>query len=485
MTWIGKHVLVLGAGRQGVSLSRFFVQRGARVRLADERSPEELLDTARILADLPGTDLEWVFGGFGEELLEGIDFVCVSGGVALSKPVIGVAIQRGLPLTNDSQLFFEETDCIVIGITGSAGKTTTTSLVGKIAQASVEAAAAPFRRVWVGGNIGTPLLSYVDEIQPDDLAVVELSSFQLELMTRSPQIAAVLNVTPNHLDRHGSMPAYTAAKQRILDYQGEQDVAILGRDDPIAWSLRQVVRGGMSSFGMKSLPESGFGAFVEEGDIFIQSLPGGTFRATDSLPRKVMPVSELRLRGEHNLRNVLAACAISDAAGISPEHMAEAARDFNGVAHRLEWVRSWGGAEWYNDSIATAPERTIAAIRSFDEPLVLLLGGRDKNLPWEHLAGLVKARVDHLIVFGEAAGVILAAMEQVLAQSSSDTDLPQGSGTLTIDRCQKMSEAVQVAASRVQPGDVVLLSPGGTSFDEFKDFEERGRCYVQQVNALR
>ncbi len=454
----GQRVLILGAARQGLALARYLVQQGARVTLNDRTPADKMVNAMASLKDL-GESVRWVTGGHPVELLNDADLVCVSGGVPLTNPIVVEAQARGIPLSNDSQIFLEVTPCQVIGITGSAGKTTTTSLVGKIAvervTESVKLQAS--RRVYVGGNIGLPLIARVDEMAPEDIAIMELSSFQLEIMNRSPQIAAVLNVTPNHLDRHETMAAYVAAKRRILEYQGVEDVAVLGRDDPGAWGMAGMVMGGLVSFGFGGL-ESGVGTYIRGNDVLY---------AGDDSEVWIMDISSVQLRGEHNMQNVLAACAIAAAAGIPPAAMRAGVSGFTGVMHRLEFVRRWGGADWYNDSIATAPERTIAAIRSFEEPIILLAGGRDKDLPWGDFAALVSHRVDHLVLFGEAAEKIGLAM-----------------GNYPYTRCANLKEAVQAAVHLVEPGDVVLLSPGGTSFDEFKDFEERGECFKQLVMSL-
>ncbi|MBL7164666.1 MAG: UDP-N-acetylmuramoyl-L-alanine--D-glutamate ligase, partial [Anaerolineales bacterium] len=398
MDWNGQRVLIIGVARQGTALARYLTTHGARVVLNDHREADELVKVRQSLADIP---VEWALGGHPLELLDDVDLVCISGGVPLTLPLIVEARNRGLPLSNDSQIFLEAAPCRVAGITGSAGKTTTTSLVGRMAQISCELGVRcwsksrsltpnPQPRVWVGGNIGNPLIADVDEMTPDDLVVMELSSFQLDLMTCSPDVAAVLNVTPNHLDRHGTMEAYTAAKARILDFQQPGDMAVLGHDDLGAWGLADSVRGGLLSFGMTRPPKGRFGTFLHEGWITLWD------RETS---RKLLPIEAIHLRGEHNLLNVLAACAIAAAVDIPADAMRAGVEKFAGVPHRLEFVRSWGGADWYNDSIATAPERAIAAIRSFDEPIVLLAGGRDKNLPWADLAAVVRQRVDHLVIF--------------------------------------------------------------------------------------
>jgi len=356
----------------------------------------------------------------------------------------------------------EAAPCKVIGTTGSAGKTTTTTLVGRMAEESVKDTSE--RQAWVGGNIGNHLIANLDTMKSDDLVVMELSSFQLEVMTRSPQIAAVLNITPNHLDRHVTMEAYTAAKTRILDFQQDGDIAILGRDDPGVWNLVESVQSDLISFGIEQTSQDQVGCFLHGDQIALWD---------GNAIQDLMPSQINALRGEHNLYNVLAACAIAYAAGLSSKAMWAGVEGFTGAPHRLEFVRSWGGADWYNDSIATAPERAIAAIRSFDEPLVLLLGGRDKDLPWDNLASLVHQRVDHVILFGEAANLIERAI------NSKASERPY-----SVASYENLKQAVQAAAELVESGDVVLLSPGGTSFDAFRDFAERGEWYRLWVNEL-
>ncbi len=464
--WSGQRVLIIGAARQGTALARYLSACGAQVLLNDHRSADQLQD---VRADLSDLSIEWVLGGHSLSLLESIDRVCPSGGVPLTIPLVVEAQKRGIPLSNDSQIFLEAAPCKVIGITGSAGKTTTTTLVGRIAKESVKdeirSSSIPHTsRVWVGGNIGNPLISNLDEMKADDLVVMELSSFQLEIMTHSPQLAAVLNLTPNHLDRHGTMEAYTAAKARILEFQREGDTAVLGCDDPGAWGLLNSVHGSLVSFGSSVPPECQAGCFLD----------GEHITLWDGNSNHVLFDREtIGLRGAHNLANVLAACAIAHAACLPVEATRNGVEGFTSVSHRLEFVRSWGGADWYNDSIATAPERTIAAVQAFDEPLVLLLGGRDKNLPWHDLAALVCQRVDHTILFGEAAGLIERAIH---SQTGNDI--------CSVTSCQDLAQAVEVAAEVVEPGDVVLLSPGGTSFDAFRDFAERGEKFRLWVNEL-
>ncbi len=475
-TWKGKRIIIIGAARQGTALARYLAERGARVVLNDKRPAARLQDEQAALADLP---LEWVLEGHPLHLLDGADLVCPSGGVPLELPLVAEAQRRGIPLSNDSQVFLEATPCSVIGITGSAGKTTTTTLVGRMAEAAVQRRGTS---AWVGGNIGAPLIAVADQMQPDDTVVMELSSFQLDIMTRAPQVAAILNITPNHLDRHGTMAAYTAAKANILHFQNEDDVAILGRDDPGAWALAGQVRGRLISFGHAPLPgrtlpgESRLPAPGAPGspsaDVFVRG-EQVTLR-TQAGEQGILPLSEIQLRGEHNLCNVLAACAIAHGVGLPIEAMRAGVRGFRGVVHRLEFVRELRGAAWYNDSIATAPERAMAGILAFDDPLVLLAGGRDKDLPWDAFADLICRQVKHLVTFGEVAEMVAERVRAVPDQTQ-----PQ-----TVTVCAGLYEAVQAAAQVTVPGDVVLLSPGGTSFDEFRDFAYRGECFKQWVLKL-
>lgn len=457
MNWKDKRVVIIGAARQGIALSRFLIQQGVKVVLTDNRGHEELQEAQQALIGLP---IEWVVGEHPVSLLDGADLVCPSGGVPLTIPLVVEAQKRGIPLSNDSQIFLEETPCTVIGITGSAGKTTTTTLTGLI---GMEAEGnSTFNKTFVGGNIGSPLIASVEEMTSEDLAVVELSSFQLELMSSSPHIAAIMNIAPNHLDRHGSMEAYTAAKLNILNHQTPEDAAVLWRDDPDSWDLTDSVKGRLFSFGLIPLHDGQNGSFVSD-DFIRLRLEGKEL--------EVLPLSEVKLPGDHNLLNVLAACVISSTVGLPVEAMRNAIKNFTGVPHRLEFIRNWNGADFYNDSKATAPQMAITSIKSFDQPLVVLAGGRDKQLPWDKFARIVSKRVDHLILFGEAVNVIKASLEE-------------GAGTFGLDECSNLEEAVQTAAMIVSAGDVVLLAPGGTSFDEFKDYEERGSRFKELVNAL-
>jgi UDP-N-acetylmuramoylalanine--D-glutamate ligase len=437
-----------------MALARFLVERGAEVTVSDLKGPDQLAEPMEELADLP---IRYMLGQHPTSLLDGADLICISGGVPLDIPFVEAAQERGIPLSNDAQLFLERCPAPVIGITGSAGKTTTTALVGEMCRA------AGFR-TWVGGNIGNPLLDKLDEINPDDWVVMELSSFQLDLVSTSPHIAAVLNITPNHLDRHKTMEAYIAAKRNIVAHQSEGDFALLGYDDANARALALDTAAHLLFFSGGAEVEEG--AFKTNGELTLRM---------DERDREICKAREVRLLGDHNLLNVLAASALSALAGVPVTTMREVIKSFSGVAHRLELVRELQGVRWYDDSIATAPERALAALRSFDEPIVLLAGGRDKDLPWDGFAVETVQRVRQLITFGEAGPMIA----EVVGEQNRE-----GERLEDITKVETLEEAVTTAARLTKPGDVVLLSPGGTSFDAFQDFAERGERFKALVRSL-
>lgn len=449
----GKTVVVLGFARQGKALARWLPSIGARTIISDARTAEQLK-----LNPLEYPGVQFVLGGHPISLLEGCDLLCISGGVPLDLEIVQMALRYNVPITNDAQLFMERCSAPVIGITGSAGKTTTTTLVGEMFKKAGH-------RTWVGGNIGDVLLSVLPIITPNDRVVMELSSFQLEIMTTSPSVGAVLNVTPNHLDRHGTMEAYAAAKAHIIAFQSGDDVSVLNRDDEGSKSLELVSPGAVAWFTLYDMVSDG--AFLIGDRLAVAGVS-----SADGEPKVVCERSDLQVRGEHNVSNALAACAIAGAGGVPVEALAAAIKEFRGVAHRLEVVREKDGVTYVNDSIATAPERVVAALKSFDEPLVLLLGGRDKKLPWEQMLTLALRKCRRLIAFGEFGDGIVEAVKHVCG-----TDDP-------ISRVATLDDAVKLAADTAQSGDVVLLSPGCTSYDAYTDFVARGEHFRTLVNGL-
>jgi len=452
MNFAGKRAAIIGLAREGTALARFLAERGAIVTVSDLKNEEELQENIEKLKDLP---IRYVLGGHPSEILDDTDTLFISPGVLLEASIVAEAQRRGIPISSETSLFTELCPAPIIGITGSSGKTTTVSLVGQMLKASGF-------RTWVGGNIGRPLIGHLEEIEPTDKVVMELSSFQLEIMEWSPAIAAILNITPNHLDRHPSMEAYIEAKVNILRFQQPGDVAVLSSKLK-AQSSKFKAR--ILSFSLRAAVEQG--AFLRDGEIIL--------RLGDT-EQRICSAGEIKLLGRHNLENVLAACAIAGVAGASRQAMADVATTFEGVEHRLELVREVGGVRYYNDSIATTPERTVAALRSFNRPIVLLAGGRDKHLSWDEMARLALQKARCLILFGEAAPII----EEAIRVSGFGFRVSR----FFVHRCQTLDEAVEVAAREAQPGDVVLLAPGGTSFDAFRDFAERGERFRELVRAL-
>ncbi|NOZ48716.1 MAG: UDP-N-acetylmuramoyl-L-alanine--D-glutamate ligase [Chloroflexi bacterium] len=480
-----QNILVVGLAREGKAVCRWLSLQGADVVASDVRSAQTLSEALHELSAYP---IQFRLGPQTPEHLTGIDGIIVSPGVPQDIPLLQEAQRRAIPISTETRLFARRSPAAITAITGSSGKTTTATLTARMIAASDY-------HTWLGGNIGAPLLEELPHIQPEHRVVMELSSFQLLYWGQtpaatarpwhrpqglSPHIAALLNVTPNHLDRHPSMAHYTAAKANILAWQNADDIAVLNLDDPLlarwanekkgrvqagagqeAWQFPLAAH--LLTFSLER-PPPGDGAWLDHDRITLR------WQGSD-LP--LAGVDEVRLRGRHNLANILAAVCLSAAAGANPAAQRDLIRSFDGVEHRLEEVRRLDDVLWINDSIATSPERAIAAMRSFDAPLILLAGGRDKHLPWEQWATLVHQRVRHLITFGEAAPLITAAVQP----------LPPGS-QLHIHQAPDLPAAVARAAHLAQPGNIVLLSPGGTSFDAYPDFAARGQHFRTLVQAL-
>ncbi len=480
--FVGVRALIVGLAREGTALARFLAEKGAVVTLTDARSAELLAGPLAALADLP---FVLALGGHPLALLDQADILFVSPGVPLGIPFLVEARRRGLPLSSETRLFTRLSPAPIVGITGSSGKTTTTALVGRMLAESGRPG-----QTWVGGNIGRPLISSLTgtpRIETGDTVVMELSSFQLEFFAPwpspvtpggfqggarvlfdpagwSPPLAAVLNVTPNHLDRHGTMEAYTAAKRNMISHQPPEATAILNLDNPATRLMGQQAGQRVLWFSLEEPVAQG--AWLRGPDLIL--------RLAGSGEQVICRTDELQMRGRHNVANVLAASLLAAAAGAPLDALRRAATTFAGVEHRLELVRERAGVRWYNDSIATSPERTVAALRSFGEPIILLAGGRDKHLPWQEMVSLTWDRVRHLVLFGEAAGLVQAAMQQTRPPAP----------VTQIHDARDLEGAVATAARLAQPGDVVLLSPGGTSFDAYPDFVARGEHFRQLVGAL-
>jgi UDP-N-acetylmuramoylalanine--D-glutamate ligase len=471
----GLRVLVVGLGREGTALARYLAGHHLNVTATDLQPPEKL---GTVVASLEAAGVSLVLGEHPLSLLDGVDVLFVSPGVPLEAPFLQAAQSRRIPLSTESRLFCHLCPASILAITGSSGKTTTTTLLGKIM-------AATGRKTWVGGNIGQPLIEVVDQIAPDDVVVMELSSFQLEyfhaklnqgatvppplqplLASWSPPISAMLNITPNHLDRHPSMKHYVRAKRAIIDYQKSDGVIVMSLDNDMTRTIGHQFKAKVRWFSLEAQIPGGAGL---KGDKIILLNQAGQVQV-------IATRSEIRLRGQHNLSNILAACLLAREAGASIEAMRQVITTFTGVEHRLELVREHAGTRYYNDSISTSPERIIAALHSFSEPIVLLAGGRDKHLPWEEACRLILHKTHAVILFGEASELIAKAIDKIRREFSASETMVQ--------RCLNLEEAVTLAAQAARPGDVVLLSPGCASFDAFRDYTERGQRFKELVAQL-
>lgn len=450
--WKGKRVVIVGLARQGKALARYLGAKGARVIVTDQKPADELTSAVDELADYP---IHFELGGHPESLMHHAHALFLSGGVPADIPLAVQARQSGIPVLNDAQVFVEGTRATTVGISGSAGKSTTTALVGEIGRLALQDSPA---RIWVGGNIGRPLLLDLDQMRPEDVAVLELSSFQLELMTAGVDIAALLNLIPDHLDRHGSLEAYQRAKARLLNYQPPGGAAVLNRDDPAVWELRGQTRARLAAFSMARAVEEG--AFLKGGEIRLR-------RSGQEIG--LIPVEEVRLPGAHNYQNALAAAAISAQLGWPSKAIREGLAGFQGLPHRLELVAEIDGVRWINDSIATTPGRAAAGIRAVPGDLVLLLGGRDKGLDWTPVIEAARGRARSVLLFGEAAQVVERHFREA------------GFEAAPLELFVRLREAVERAQKSAVEGQAVLLSPGGTSFDEFQDFEARGEAFRRMV----
>ncbi|MFV0351489.1 MAG: UDP-N-acetylmuramoyl-L-alanine--D-glutamate ligase [Oscillospiraceae bacterium] len=449
-----KKVAFIGAGVSHRELVPMFAQAGAVVTLCDKRAQEEMGEYA---TEMQGMGVRLCLGADYLQGLTGQDMILRTPGFAYGHPALQQALREGVTVTSEMELFFENCRCRTLGITGSDGKTTTTSLCAAMLQQAGYT-------VHLGGNIGRAMLPLVDEIGKDDIAVVELSSFQLESMQSSPNIAVVTNLSPNHLDVHGTFEAYVDAKRNILLHQKAGDVAVLGWESEPVHTLKADLQGEERHFSRLNPVQNG--AFLNKEKMLCLA-------AGDTI-EPVVDAAELKLRGVHNIENMLAAMAAVRGL-VDAKDMAQVARTFTGVEHRLEPVRMLNGVEYINDSIATTPTRSIAGLRSFGKKIILLAGGYDKKIPFEPMVQDILERVKELILMGTTADKIEKAV------TSAPGYRP---GYPTIVRAQNLEDAVYKAAKDASVGDIVLLSPACASFDAYANFEIRGRHFKQLVNAL-
>ncbi len=449
----GKRVTVIGLAREGIALTRFLSAHGARVTVSDSKPPDEM---KAVLSQLQGLEVNFSLGGNRIEDALAADLVFVSPGVPPTLPPIQAARRAGIPISSSTRLFFQLSPGRIAGITGSCGKSTTTTLLGRMLEAGE-------KKTLVGGNLGIPLLERLPEMDQDTWAVLELSSFQLQDMEESPHIAIITNIRPDHLDRHASADEYVTAKSQIFRHQKPDDYLLLNYDDPATRSMAGESLSQAFFFSIEEeLPK---GAFVQ-GDNLVVSVDGHS--------NVICGVTEIRLLGRHNLYNVLASSLAATLGGVDPWVIGGVARSFQGLPHRLELVRKVNGVSYYDDSIATTPDRAVAAIRAFHRPVILISGGRDKHLPLEPLAQAIREGCKAVVLYGEGGSLLLGSLAGPEAH---------GSGVAVLI-AHAFQEAVGKAASLAKTGDVVLMAPGFTSFDQFSSFEERGNRFRELVERL-
>jgi len=442
-----KRVLVVGLGRSGVASALFLKSKGARVTVSDAKSEDQLREEIPALLD-QGITVET--GGHGERTFQNQDLIVVSPGVPVDAEPIMQARALGQKVIGEIELAAEFLQGEIVAITGSNGKTTTTTLTGQIL-------ATGSLKTLVGGNIGTPAISLVAQSGPETVTVLEVSSFQLETISGfRPKIAVVLNVTPDHLDRHRTFSAYVDAKARLFENQQPDDFAVLNADDPTCVELAGRTRAQVFLFSRKGEIEAG--SFVRGGQV--------VFRRSGS-EEEVLPISEVPLKGAHNLENVLAAVCASALMGCASGKIRSAVRDFKAVEHRLEYVATVRGVEYYNDSKATNVDATIKALESFPSNIHLILGGKDKGSDYTVLNDLLRERVKCVYTIGAAA-------EKIQSQIKSAKIVPSGT----------METAVKQASASAQFGDIILLAPACASFDQFQNYEHRGRVFKDLVRGL-
>lgn len=447
----GRTVAVIGIGVSNTPLLRLLLREGIAVTACDRSDRAKLGALAEEL-EAAGAVLR-LGDGYLQDLDQ--DVIFRTPGLRPDVPELEAARARGSVITSEMEVFFQVCPCPIIAVTGSDGKTTTTTIIAELLRAAGHT-------VHVGGNIGHPLLAEAGSIRPTDWAVLELSSFQLMTMTRSPHIAVLTNLAPNHLDVHKSMEEYVWAKENIFRHQQPGDIAVFNLDNAITRELSAHAPGRALYFSRREEPENG--VFLR-GDAVISR--------RDGRERQIMTTEDIRLPGVHNVENYMAAIAAVD--GLVPDNVIRTfARTFNGVEHRIELVRTWRGVRFYNDSIASSPSRTIAGLRSFKEKVILIAGGYDKHIPFDVLGPEVVEHVKLLILCGATADKIRAAVEQAPGYRPGHPEI------LDVTPFQR---AVETARDRAVPGDVVTLSPACAAFDQFKNFMERGKTFKSIVNS--
>lgn len=450
-----KKVAVLGIGISHTPLISYLYRLGADITAFDKADEVKLKST---LEQFKGMDIKYSLGEGYLDNLKGFDILFRTPGMRYDIPEILAAKEEGTEVTSEMEVFFELCPAEIFAVTGSDGKTTTTTLIYNMLKEQGY-------KCWLGGNIGIPLLSKIEEIKDTDKVVLELSSFQLHTMTKSPNVAVVTNVSPNHLDVHKSMEEYVSAKKNIFRYQSAEDRLVLNFDNDITREFAGEAKGDVVYFSRKTVLEKG--AMLKD-DMLV-------FRDGET-ETEIAKASDIVIPGVHNVENFLAAtAAVIDC--VDRDVIRKVATTFTGVEHRIELVREINGVKFYNDSIASSPTRTIAGLNSFKDKVILIAGGYDKKIPYDALGPVIAEKVKCLVLIGQTAPKIEKALRDETERSGKGSDIP-------IKKCTSLEEAVKVAYRFASIGDVVILSPASASFDMFKNFEERGNRFKEIVNSI-
>ena len=449
-----KKVAIIGLGVSNIPLLDYLYEKKANVTVFDDRTIDEL--PGEIVNKLTTHAIPYFLGKDNLKNLNGFNLIFRSPSCLPTRPELRAEEEKGAIVTTEIEMLMKMCPCKIIGVTGSEGKTTTTSLIYAILKHAGY-------NTYLGGNIGTPLFTKLSEILPDDIVVLELSSFQLMEMEVSPNISVITNITPNHLNIHSSYEEYIEAKKTIFKYQTQADTLILNYDNEITKSCAKEAKSKVVFFSGKEKLENGY--IVENNTIK---------KCTDGIRKHILDTSEVLLRGEHNYENIATALAATEEL-VDTEVAIQAVKEFKAVEHRLEFIREIDGCKWYNDSVSSSPTRTIAGLKSFDEEIVLIAGGYDKNLDYTPIAKPILEKVKTLILLGQTSGKIFDAVKNEEEKEGKSID---------IYICENLKDTVELAKKLAKPNQVVLFSPASASFDLFKNFADRGEQFKKLVNQL-
>lgn len=449
-----RKVAVIGLGVSNIPLLDYLFEKKAYVTIFDERNIDEI--STDIIDKINSYDFKFLFGKDCLEKLKGFDIIFRSPSCLPTKPELQEEANRGAIVTTEIEMLMEMCPCKIIGVTGSDGKTTTTSMINAVLQSAGY-------NTFLGGNIGTPLFTKLPEIKPDDIVVLELSSFQLMNMHISPDIAVITNITPNHLNIHKDYEEYIEAKKNIFKYQDKNGILILNYDNDITRECNKEANGKVIFFSSKVKLDNGF---IVDGNIIKE--------CEDKVRKHILNTDEVIVRGNHNFQNIATVLAATKTL-VDTDIAVEAIKEFKPVEHRIEFVREINGVKWYNDSASSSPTRTISGLNAFKENIILIAGGYDKNLDYEPLAKPIVEKVSTLILIGQTA-------EKIFDVVKKESELQNKKINISI--CDSLEQTIDVANKIAKKGDVVLFSPASASFDMFKNFADRGQKFKNLVNKI-